>query len=289
MRGLRKRWEAERRGRLMLLFLSNICIWVLPNKHKTGRLLHWASNQSLFLCPATPTATASWTYWIGPHGAQPPDSRDWARGDLQHLIQIFMIKMTKKFTHKQISLADCQQPCLSCSDAWDHRITIWGLILKILSQKSYKLQWKILPVSGLTVLSPCNSSYTESNKRKLFFLTRPRQVKPHKAQKEIRKMEVYSQSSLILPWLKPTQEMPSVWTSQIPTGASSQPPTTYISATPPTQAKGVINQGPLHRNPTKPNRAIKHSVEMWQKKSILLPQCKLAALPVRAALLKLLL
>jgi len=69
---------------------------------------------------------------------------------------------------------------------------------------------EILPVSGPTGLSPCNSSHAESNKRKLFFLTRPHQVKPNKAKKEIRKMEGYSQSGLILPRLKPTLEMPSV-------------------------------------------------------------------------------
>lgn len=84
---------------------------------------------------------------------------------------------------------------------------------------------EILSVSGPTGLSPCDSSYAGSIKRKLFLLTRPHQVKPNKAKKEIRKMEGYSQSSLILPWLKPMLETLSVGMSQIPTGTSAPPPT----------------------------------------------------------------
>lgn len=143
---------------------------------------------------------------------------------------------------------------------------------------------EILSLSGPTGLLPCNSSYTESNKRKLFFLTRPHQVKPNKAKKEIRKMEGYSQSGLILPQPKPALETLSVCMSQIATSTYTQPPTSASRHG--HELKMWQTKGHFTHCGTQ-NPASKSSP--GKERTTPLPLRKLTALPIKAAFLKLLL
>lgn len=84
----------------MLLFLSNTCIQMHPNKPKTSRPGHWEPSRPLFLCPAALTAADFGLLEPTPRSTAPLTPRDRAHGEPRDLVKILMIKTTKKLQHK---------------------------------------------------------------------------------------------------------------------------------------------------------------------------------------------